>query len=80
MHIADNARLENRKSSNGRKIARMARNLTIFGPKGSQRPKLFRENCRTNETNGKLPNYSSKNDRKNVRKIQKIDIAKDINY
>ena len=51
-----NARLENRKSSNGRKIARMARILTILGPKRSQRPKLFR----TNETNKKFPKNSIK--------------------
>ena len=43
MHVADNARLVNRKSSNDRKIARMARILTIFGPKRSQRRKLFDE-------------------------------------
>ena len=41
MHVADNARLENRKSSTGRKIARMARISMKFGPKESQRRKLF---------------------------------------
>ena len=35
--------VSNSKSSNGRKIARMARNLMIFGPKNSQRRELFRE-------------------------------------
>ena len=43
MCVIDHARLENRKSSNDRNIARMARILTIFGPKKSQRRKLFDE-------------------------------------
>ena len=55
MHIEDNARLENRKSSNGRKIARMARNLTIFGPKRSQRPKLFHEQVSNERNESKVP-------------------------
>ena len=37
------------------------------------------KNFRTMETNEKFPK-SSKNDRKNFRKIQKIDIADVINY
>ena len=60
MHVTDNARLENRKSSSNRKIARMARILTKFGPKKSQRRKLFDETFRTIETNEKFPK-SSKN-------------------
>ena len=55
MHVADNARLENRKSSNGRKIARMARILTIFGPKRSQRPKLFHEKKSNERNEQKVP-------------------------
>ena len=55
MHIEENARLENRKSSNGRKIARMARNLTIFGPNRSQRPKLFHEKFSNERNERKVP-------------------------
>ena len=73
MHVADNARIENRKSSSGRKIGRMARILMKFGPKKSQRPKLFHENC-SNETNRKFPK-KSKNYQKNFRKILKMDIS-----
>ena len=79
MHVTDNARLENQKSSNDQKIARMARILTIFGPKRSQRPKLFDENFRANETNEKFPK-NSKKFRKKIRNILKIDIADVINY
>ena len=43
MHVADNARLENRKSSSGRRNARMAQILIKFGLTQSQRPKLFDE-------------------------------------
>ena len=50
MHVTDNARLENRKSSSGRKIARMARILMKFGPKTSQQHKLFDEK-NSNERN-----------------------------
>ena len=50
MHVTDNARLENRKSSNGRKIARMARILTIFGPNESSRRDLF-DKKNSNERN-----------------------------
>jgi len=71
-------RLENRKSSNGRKIARMARILTKFGPKKSQRPKLFHETCfhETNENFSKI----SKNYKKKIENFSIIDIADDINY
>ena len=55
MHVANNARLENRKSSNGWKIARMARILTIFGPKRSQRPKLFHEKFSNERNERKVP-------------------------
>ena len=58
MHVADNARLENRKSSNGRKIARMARNLTIFGPKRSQRRKLIHEKFSNERNERKVPENS----------------------
>ena len=51
MHVADNVRLENRKSSNGRKIARMARNLTIFGPNRSHRRELKFENFSNERAN-----------------------------
>ena len=44
MHVADNARLENRKSSSGRKIARMAQIWAIFGSNESSRRDLFFEN------------------------------------
>ena len=49
-----------RKSSNGRKIARMARNLTIFGPNRSRRRELnFETNERANEqTNDLYKNFS----------------------
>ena len=79
MHVADNVRLENRKSSNGRKIARMAQILTIFGPKRSQRRKLFDENF-SNERNERKVPEKFENYRKKIRKIQKIDIADVINH
>ena len=55
MHVADNARLENRKSSSGRKIARMARILMKFGPKKSQRRKLFDEKFSNERDERKVP-------------------------
>ena len=55
MHVADNARLEKRKSSNNQKIARMARNLTKFGPKKSQRRKLFDEKFSNERDERKVP-------------------------
>ena len=55
MQVADNARLENRKSSNDQKIARMARILTIFGPKRLQRPKLFHEKFSNDRNERKVP-------------------------
>ena len=55
MHVADNACLENRKSSNGRKIARMARILTIFGPKRSQQRELFHEQFSNERNEQKVP-------------------------
>ena len=79
MCVIDNARLENRKSSNGRKIARMARILTIFGPKRSQRPKLFHEKFLNERNEQKVPEKFEKLSTKN-RKILKIDIADVINY
>ena len=77
MHVADNAR-QNQKSSNGRKIARMARILTIWGPKRSQRPKLFHEKF-SNERNEQKVLKNSKTCRKKNRKIVKIGIADVIN-
>ncbi len=53
--MIDNARLETRKSSNGRKIARMAQILTIFGPKRSQRPKLSHEKIFNEGNERKVP-------------------------
>ena len=79
MHVADNARLENRKSSNDRKIARMARILTIFGPKRSQQPKLFHEKKSNERNERKVPEKFEKSSKK-IRKILKIDIADVINY
>ena len=79
MHVADNVRLENRKSSNGRKIARMARILTIFGPKRSQRRKLFDGKFSSERNEQKVPEKFEKLSKKN-RKILKIDIADVINY
>ena len=49
------------KSSNGRKIARMARNSTIFGPNESSRRDLFLENI-----------SKSRNNRKVFEKLRKI--------
>ena len=49
--------VSNSKSSNGRKIARMARNLTIFGPNRSRRRELKFEkfsNERANEQTNEL--------------------------
>ena len=79
MHVADNARLENRKSSNVRKIARMARILTIFGPKRSQRRKLFDEKKSNDRNERKVPEKIEKTLKK-IRKILKIDVADVINY
>ena len=55
MRVTDNARLENRKSSSGRKIARMARILMKFGPKKSQRRKLFDEKFSNDRNERKVP-------------------------
>ena len=65
MHVADNARLENRKSSNDRKIARMARILTKFGPKKSQRRKLFDEKFSNERDERKVPGKFEKLSKKN---------------
>ena len=58
--------VSNSKSSNGRKIARMARNLTIFGPNRSRRRELKfekfsneRANEQTNELYKKKSNFFS---------------------
>ena len=61
MHLCviDNARLENRKSSNDQKIARMARILTIFGPFEPHRRQL------------QFPKIS--NERKIIESIESID-------
>ena len=68
MRVTDNARLENRKSSSGRKIARMARILMKFGPKNRSDA-----SCLTKETNEKFPK-NSKNQRTKFRKFLNIDI------
>ena len=65
MHIEDDARLENRKSSNGRKIARMARILTKFGPKKSQRRKLFDEKNSNERNEREVPQKFEKLSKKN---------------
>ena len=74
MHVADNARLENRKSSNGRKITRMARKLTIFGPKRLQRPKLFRAKISNERNERKVPEKFEKLSFV-FQKILKIDMS-----
>ena len=79
MHIEDNAPLENRKSSNDQKIARMARILTKFGPKKSQRRKLFDEKISNERDERKVPG-KFENYRNKIRKILKIEIADVINY
>ena len=79
MRVTDNARLENRKSSNGRKIARMARILTKSGPKISQRPKLFHEKFSNEQNERKVPG-KFENYRQIFRKNPKMDIADVINY
>ena len=61
---------KNRKSSNGRKIARVARNLTIFGPNRSRRRELKFEkfpNERANkQTNERLVQNFFENFSKNI--------------
>ena len=79
MHVTDNARLENQTSSSGRKIARMARFLTKFGPKKTQRRKLFDEKNSNERSERKVPEKFEKLS-KNYRQILKIDIADVINY
>ena len=70
MHVADNARLENRKSSNGRKIVRMARILMKFGPKKSQRRKLFDEKFSNERDERKVPEKFEKLSKK-IEKFKK---------
>ena len=72
MCVIDDARQI--KSSNGRKIARMASDQ-----ENRSDPSCFMKKFRTVETNEKFPK-NSKNDQKKLRKIQKIDIADVINY
>merc|ERR1712167_205720 len=48
----------NSKSSNGRKITRMARNLTILGPNRSRRRGLKFENFSNEQTNDLYKNFS----------------------
>ena len=55
MCVIDNARRKNRKSSNDRKIPRMARILTIFGQNKSQRRKLFDEKNSNDRNERKVP-------------------------
>ena len=66
-----------RKSSNGRKIARMARNLTIFGPNRSRRRELnFEKNSneRANEQTNDLYNFFSKMFRNFRRDPRSLDL------
>ena len=79
MCVIDNAPHKNRKSSNGWKIAGMARILMKFGPNESHHPSCFMKSFPTHETNEKFPK-DSKNYRKQFEKILKIDIADVINY
>ena len=79
MRGTDHARLENRKSSSGRKIARMTGILMKFGPKKSQRRRLFDEKFSNERSERKVPEKIEKLS-KNIRKILKIDIADVINY
>ena len=79
MRVTDNARLENQKSSSGRKIARMARILMKFGPNKSQRRKLFDKKISSAQDERKVPGKFEKLSKKN-RKILKLDIADVINY
>ena len=60
MCVTDNARLENRKSSSGRKIARMARILMKFGPKKLQQRKLFDEKVSNDRNERKVPKQFEK--------------------
>ena len=55
MCLVDHARLENRKSSNDRKIVRMAQILMKFGPKKSHRRKLFDEKNSNERSKRKVP-------------------------
>ena len=64
MHVTDDARLENRKSSSGRKIERMAGILMKFGPK-SQGPKLFHEKKKNERNEQKVPEKFEKLSKKN---------------
>ena len=57
----------------------MARILTMFGPKRSQRPKLFDEKNSNERNEQKVPEKIEKLSKKN-RKILNIDIADVINY
>ncbi len=72
MHVADNARLENRKSSTMQpKIARVARILTIFEPKRSPRRKLFDEKNSNEGNERKVPEKNQKIIEKKFEKFPK---------
>ena len=68
---------KNRKSSDGRKIARIARIRMIFGPNRSQRRELKFENFsneRTNKrTNETSENFAKKNSEKNLKKFSDVN-------
>ena len=79
MHVADNARLENRKSSNGLRIAWIARILKIFGAKIAATQAVWRK--KSNDRNErKVPEKFEKLSKKFSKNSQKIDIADVINY
>ena len=78
MHVADNARLENRKIFKRPKNRKDGSILTIFGPTRSQRRKLFHETFSNERNEQKVPENFEKSSKN--RKILKIDIADVINY
>ena len=55
--ISNRSNRKSQKSSNGLKIARMARIFTIFGPNESSRRDLFLKKFQTNETNENSENW-----------------------
>ena len=71
--------VSNSKSSNGRKIARMARNLTIFGPNRSRRRELKFEKFSNKRANGQT-NDLYKNFSKVFRNFRRDPRSLDLNY
>ena len=60
MHVADNARLENRKSSSGRKNREDGSDVEEIQTKNRSDASCLMKNFRTNETNKKFPQNSKK--------------------